>query len=111
MEPATIHKYDPDYKDKVHLVVETIDHELCERKQFSVADVNRYLDIDCHRYLRLLGRVGFLRKIPPKPGLEAHALSLTPLGGAPERFKVIGGRLGQFEQLGQQLLGLGEIHA
>ena len=83
---ATIHKYDPDYKDKVHLVVETIDHELCERKQFSVADVNRYLDIDCHRYLRLLGRVGFLRRIPPKPGLEASALSLTPLGGAPERF-------------------------
>ena len=61
---TTIHKYDPDYKTKVKRVVETIDHELSQRRQFTFADVNRYLDLDCHRYLRLLGRVGFLQRIP-----------------------------------------------
>jgi hypothetical protein len=55
--------YDPDYKAKVKLVVDVINHELSKRKQFTVADVNRHLDIDSSRYLRLLVRVGFVQKI------------------------------------------------
>jgi hypothetical protein len=54
--------YDPTYKDKVRLVVETIDNELSKRRVFSAADINRSLDIDRSRYLRLLGRVGVLQK-------------------------------------------------
>ena len=37
------------------------------RKQFSFADVNRHLDFDCHRYIRLLGRLGFLFSEPQRP--------------------------------------------
>jgi hypothetical protein len=47
----------------VKLVVDVINHELSKRKQFSAADVNRHLDIDSSRYLRLLVRVGFIQKI------------------------------------------------
>ena len=61
---TTIHKYDPDYKEKVKRVVGAIEDELSQRRQFTFADVNRYLDLDCHRYLRLLGRVGFLPRAP-----------------------------------------------
>jgi hypothetical protein len=49
-------------KAKVKRVVETVNHEFSKRKSFSAADVNRHLDIDRHRYIRLLGRLGFLRK-------------------------------------------------
>ena len=57
---ATIKGYDPNYTDKVKLLVEAIEHGLSTRKQFSFADVNRHLDFDCNRYIRLLGRLGFL---------------------------------------------------
>ena len=57
---ATIKGYDPTYTDKVKLLVEAIEHGLSTRKQFSFADVNRHLDFDCNRYIRLLGRLGFL---------------------------------------------------
>jgi hypothetical protein len=57
---ATIRKYDPYYAEKVKLVVERIDDELSKRAQFSITDVNRYLDFECDRHLRLLGRAGFL---------------------------------------------------
>ena len=64
----TMKGYDPHYKAKVKLVVETINHEFSKQKQFTAADVNRHLDIDSNRYLRLLGRIGFLRTL--KDGLE-----------------------------------------
>jgi hypothetical protein len=57
---AAVNGYDPHYKDKVKLVVEKIDHELSKSQEFTVADVNRYLDIDCDRHIRMLCRVGFL---------------------------------------------------
>ena len=57
-----IRGYDPGYKAKVKLVVEAINEGLSKRRQFTAADVNRHLDIDSSRYLRLLVRVGFLQK-------------------------------------------------
>ena len=59
---SAVKGYDPDYKAKVKLVVEVINNELSKRKQFAVNDVNRHLDIDSNRYLRLLVRVGFIQK-------------------------------------------------
>jgi hypothetical protein len=58
-----IHKYDPAYTDKVKLVVEIINHELSQRKQFSLADLNRHLEFDSHRCLGLLCRRGFLQGV------------------------------------------------
>jgi hypothetical protein len=58
---STIKGYDPDYTKKVKSVVEVIQNGLSKRKQFSFADVNRHLDFDCNRYIRLLGRLGFLK--------------------------------------------------
>jgi hypothetical protein len=55
---ATIKGYDPTYTEKVKLLVEAIENGLSKRKQFSFADVNRHLDFDCNRYIRLLGRLG-----------------------------------------------------
>jgi hypothetical protein len=58
---ATINKYDPFYTEKVKRVVEVIEHELrARKKQFSAADLNRYLDFDTHRHLRMLCRRGYL---------------------------------------------------
>ena len=57
---ATIKGYDPKYTEKVKLLVEAIENGLSKRKQFSFADVNRHLDFDCNRYIRLLGRLGFV---------------------------------------------------
>ena len=56
---ATIKGYDPQYTEKVRLAVEAIENGLSTKKQFSFADVNRHLDFDCNRYIRLLGRLGF----------------------------------------------------
>ena len=64
---ATIKGYDPAYTEKVKLLVEVIENELSTRKQFSFADVNRHLDFDCNRYIRLLGRLGFLSSAPQLP--------------------------------------------
>jgi hypothetical protein len=58
-----IHKYDPGYTEKVKGVVEVIENELSQRRQFAVADVNRYVGIDSDRYLRLLCRRGFLESV------------------------------------------------
>jgi hypothetical protein len=64
---ATIKGYDPTYTDKVKLLVEAIEHGLSTRKQFSFADVNRHLDFDCNRYIRLLGRLGFVLPEAQRP--------------------------------------------
>ena len=64
---ATIKGYDPKYTEKVRMAVEAIENELSKRKQFSFADVNRYLEFDCNRYIRLLGRLGFLQSEPQSP--------------------------------------------
>jgi hypothetical protein len=62
---ATINKYDPFYTEKVKRVVEVIEHELpARKKQFSAADLKRYLDFDSHRHLRMLCRRGYLAAIP-----------------------------------------------
>jgi hypothetical protein len=60
---SAINGYDPHYKRKVKLVAEVIQNELSKSKQFTTADVNRHLDLDSDRYLRLLVRVGFLRPV------------------------------------------------
>jgi DNA-directed RNA polymerase specialized sigma24 family protein len=57
---AAIRGYDPDYTAKVKLVAETIDHELSKQREFSAADVGRYVEFDCDRHLSLLRRKGFL---------------------------------------------------
>ena len=64
---ATIKGYDPKYTEKVKLLVEAIENGLSKRKQFSFADVNRHLDFDCNRYIRLLGRLGFLFSEAQRP--------------------------------------------
>ena len=61
---ATVKGYDPAYTEKVCMVVEAIQNELSKRKQFSFADVDRHLEFDCNRYIRLLGRLGFLKSEP-----------------------------------------------
>ena len=55
-----IQRYDPRYTEKVKLIVEVIDRELSKQKQFSTADVNRYLGLDSNRYLRMLCRPGLV---------------------------------------------------
>ena len=65
---ATIKGYDPQYTEKVRLAVEAIENGLSTQKQFSFADVDRHLDFDCHRYIRLLGRLGFHLLAPKRPG-------------------------------------------
>ena len=64
---ATIKSYDPAYIEKVKKLVEVIDHELLKRRKFTFADINRYVDFDCDRHIRLLGRVGVLCSEAPRP--------------------------------------------
>jgi len=71
---ATIKGYDLTYTDKVKLLVEAIEHGLSKRKQFSFADVNRHLDFDCNRYIRLLGRLGFLSSEAQRPAWSMKQL-------------------------------------
>ena len=59
---GAIKGYDPDYKAKVKLVVGIIDNEFKKRKQFTAVELNRHLEFDCNKYLKLLCRLGFLRK-------------------------------------------------
>jgi len=68
-----INQYDPKYTEKVKLVVEAINHELSKRTQFAAVDVNRYLEFDCSRHIRLLCRRGFLTP-DEKPGLEKEGI-------------------------------------
>ena len=70
---ATIKGYDPKYTEKVKLLVEAIENGLSKRKQFSFADVNRHLDFDCDRYIRLLGRLGFLCSETQRPAWSINA--------------------------------------
>ena len=79
---ATIKGYDPTYTEKVRMAVEAIENELSKRKQFSFADVNRYLEFDCNRHIRLLGRLGFLRIQETTAGREISdvILSRTSMG-------------------------------
>ncbi len=55
-----IAKYDPAYTEKVKLVVEAIDEKLSQCEQLCLADVGRHVGFDCHRYMRLLCRRGYL---------------------------------------------------
>jgi hypothetical protein len=71
---ATIKGYDPTYTEKVKLLVEAIENGLSKRKQFSFADVNRHLDFDCDRYIRLLGRLGFVLSEAQQPAWSLKQL-------------------------------------
>ena len=64
----------PHTPTKVKLLVEAIEHGLSTRKQFSFADVNRHLDFDCDRYIRLLGRLGFLFSEAQRPAWSMKQL-------------------------------------
>jgi len=51
-------------------------------------------------------------KVTSRPRtVEAGSGSRAPLRRPPERIKVVGGGLGKFEQLAQQVLGPGKLHA
>jgi len=73
-----INQYDLCCTDKVNQIVETPNNELSNRTQFAVTDVNRYLEFDCSRHIRLLCRRGFLTS-HGKTGLEEECL----FSGAP----------------------------
>ena len=55
---CVIRRYDPEYSVKTQQVVETINGKLSRFQQITLVDVNRHLEFDCHRYIRLLGRLG-----------------------------------------------------
>ena len=57
-----IAKYDPAYTEKVKLVVEAINAKLSQCEQLCLADVDRHVNFDCGRYIRLLCRRGYLTK-------------------------------------------------
>ena len=61
-------RYDPDYTEKVRLVAECIDEKLSGSKQIRVVELERKLDFECDRYLRLLARRGFLAAVKDKTG-------------------------------------------
>src|SRR3974377_2096363 len=53
-------KYDPHYVEKLQRVVEEVKRALRQFGGFRSADLNRHLEFDGSRYLRLLCRRGFL---------------------------------------------------
>jgi hypothetical protein len=55
-----INKYDPGYTEKVQRVVGVIQNELSSQRQFRLVDINRHLEFDGNRYLRLLCRTGYI---------------------------------------------------
>jgi hypothetical protein len=65
---AAVAKYDPNYTGKVKKVVECIDHELSKDTQIRISDVNRHLEFDSDRYIRLLTRRGFLTPVKGEDG-------------------------------------------
>ena len=71
---ATIKGYDPTYTDKVRKSVEVINHELCTRSKFTFAAVNRHVDFDCDRHIRLLGRVGVRSSESQPPAWSTNPL-------------------------------------
>ena len=56
---SAVNGYDPNYKEKLKEVVDTIQHELPRQKKFAAALVNQHLGFDCARHLRLLVRAVF----------------------------------------------------
>jgi hypothetical protein len=84
---GAIGKYDPEYTQKVKEVVEAIEDGLREKEPFRAADVGRYLEFDCSRYLRMLCRRGFLETEREPAGMS----SPSSLRRAPEGVE-IGGR-------------------
>jgi hypothetical protein len=71
----------------VKLVAEVIQNELSKRKEFTTADVDRHLDLDSNRYLRLLGRIGFLAA-HQKTAWKKDYLTTVP-GKDSERFPTV----------------------
>lgn len=62
---AAVNGYDPQYKVKVGQVVETINRELPQpKRRFRAAEVQRHLEFDCRKHVRLLCRRGFLEVVP-----------------------------------------------
>ncbi len=61
-----IQKYDPSYTDKVRVVAEKIEDAF--QKQFTILELNGCLDFDGNRYVRLLCRRGFLRRLKEERG-------------------------------------------
>lgn len=80
-----VSKYDPEYTTKVKEVVDRIDHEFPKYKQVRAVDINRHLDYDCDRYLRLLSRRGFLSAVKGKDGKIA-GWERSPLWPPPVEF-------------------------
>ena len=82
-----IRKYDPDYKEKVKEIVEVIDEKYTRRKSFTLADVNRHLEFDADRFLRMLVRRKHLEKVgegfvraaawPPSELIEGEPIGFT----------------------------------
>jgi hypothetical protein len=60
---AAIGKYDPKYTEKVKAVVEVIDEQLSECPEIRLADVNRHVEFDSNRHIRLLCRRGYLTPV------------------------------------------------
>jgi hypothetical protein len=110
---ATIKGYDPAYTDKVKLLVEVIENELSTRKQFSFADVNRHLDFDCNRYIRLLGPP-WLPPAGTTTGTKALADGRADRGVATRTWSAQSGRsrccYSEGQQLLQRLLGLVKVY-
>ena len=61
---SAIGKYDPTYKDKVREVVGVLNRQLGAQRGFSILEVNRYVDFDSNRHIRMLCRRGFLGANP-----------------------------------------------
>jgi hypothetical protein len=61
---AAIGKYDPTYKDKVREVVGVLNLQLGAQRGFSILEVNRYVDFDSNRHIRMLCRRGFVAANP-----------------------------------------------
>ena len=68
LDAAEITELGRRYTRKVKRVVEIIDHELSKYKQIRVVDLNRHLEFDADRHLRLLDRRGFLSPVKAKNG-------------------------------------------
>ena len=65
---AAVAKYDPAYTEKVKQVVECMEDELSRYKQVRAVDLNRHVEFDSDRILRLLARRGFLTAVKGKGG-------------------------------------------
>jgi hypothetical protein len=68
-------KYDPHYSDKVAKVVSIIDQKV--PGEFSINDLNQYLDFDGARFVRILVRHGFLEAAPGQDGSQREAKNIA----------------------------------